>query len=175
MPVATVTGSAGPTINFTQVSAVGIGSSVNLPILSAFKSQFRVSGGNLDQCDTIYAKTLNFVASTPQTLDLTTLTDVVGNAISFARVRLIAFRVHATTDGWMLLVGDSVTNEWDGLCSAGATVKVYSSTAINDAFVLFQMPNTTGAAVSPTTKTLKLDPGANALGLVDVIIVGCAE
>lgn len=168
-----VAGGCQPTINFTQTSTVGVGSSVNLPILLALKSTFRQSGALLDQCNLIHAKTYTFAASTPQTLDLKALTDVLGNAIVFARVRLVAIRVQAQTDGWLLLVGAAGTNEWDGLTSASGTVTVYPSTAINDGFAIWQMPNATGAAVGSSTHLLKLDPGTNALGPVDVIIAGC--
>lgn len=174
-----VAGQCQPSINFTQTPAAGFLSGQALPINLTLAALFKASGVLADQVDTIYANTLTFTASTPQTLDLTTLTDILGNAISFARVRFLAIRVQSVTDGQYLLVGDAVTTEWDGFLSAAGTLKVFASSptsagAINNSgFTLLCAPNTTGIAVTGSSKSLKLDPGTFAFK-VDIVIAGCS-
>jgi hypothetical protein len=173
--MATVKGGCSPVISFTQFAAIGATPADDTPVaVLALRGAFNASGVAADQCDLIYARPLTFVASTPQTLDLTALTDPAGNAISFARVRFLAIRIRDTTAGHVLLVGGAGTNEWGGFLSSGAILTVFPSTAANDGFFLLPAPNTTGIVVSGTSKLLKLDPGAVALGIVDVVIAGCS-
>ena len=159
------------TMNLLQQVSYGIGQNVNLPIPLNLRSSFQVSGDLADQCDLVHSKTYTFTASTPQVIDLRALTDALGAAIVFARVKLLAIRVNGTVDGAVLLVGANGSNDWLGLSSSGSTVTVYPSTALNDGFAVFQMPNTTGAAVTTSAHLLKLDPGANAF-TVDLLIAG---
>lgn len=172
----TVTGNNSLALAFQQLLSYGIGQSQNLPIPMIFRSIFKASGGLLDQCDAVYSATLTFVASTPQVIDLKSLVDAQGNAIAFDRIRVFAIRVNSQTDGDVLLVGDNGANDWLGLTPAAATaaINVYPSTGANDGFVIFQMPNSTGAAVGSTTHLVKLNPGSNAF-TVDLLIAGCLE
>ena len=177
--MATVTGQVTPSLNFTQTPAAGFLAGVQVPANKTIQAIFKTAGVIADQVDTLYANTLTFVASTPQTIDLTTLTDILGNAITFARVRLIAIRVNSTTDGQNLLVGGAGANEWDGFLTSGAKITVFPSTAAsggglnNSGFFILAAPNTTGAVVNSGSKLLKLDPGSNAF-TVDILIAGCS-
>ena len=156
---------------WVQQLLYGLGQTLSQPISMAFRSLFKASGTAADQCQLVHNKTYTFVASTPQTIDLQSLLDVNGTSISFSAVRMLAIRVNATTDGQVLLVGNAGANEWDGITSSGGKVVVYPSSGVNDGFMLFQMPNTTGAVVTGTTHLLKLDPGSSAF-TADVLIVG---
>ena len=171
---ASITGSSNPSPSFSYTPSAGFLAAQQLQITKTVQANFRASGVLLDQCDTLYANTLTFTASTPQTLDLTSLTDILGNSISFARVRYLLIRINSTTDGQVLLCGNSVTNEWDAFVSAAGTFTVYPSTANNAGFTVFCAPNSTGAPVTSSHKTLKLDPGSNAF-TVDVMIAGCSS
>ena len=170
----TVTGSANLNPSFYYTPGAGFLNGTAIQLNKSIRSLFNTSGVTADQVDTLYCNTLTFAASTPQTLDLTSLTDILGQSISFARVRLLIIRINSTTDGQNLLMGASGTNEWNALVSASGTITVYPSTSLNAGYNCFSMPNTTGAVVSGSHKTLKLDPGANAFS-VDVIIAGCSS
>jgi hypothetical protein len=172
--MALVTANNNVSVQINQALSFGIGQTSTLPVAASFRTTFNVSGVLADQCDLLHAKTYTLVASTPQTIDLTALLDPVGAAVVFARVRLVAIRVKSITDGAVLLLGASGANDWTGLVSTAGTVKVYASSALNDGFTIFQMPNTTGAVVTSAGQRLvKLDPGTNAM-LVDILIAGCS-
>lgn len=170
--MATVTANNNLAITFQELLTYGGVQTSTLPVPMVLRSIFNVSGALADQCNKLYMARLTFVTSTPQTLDLNALTDAVtGAAISFGLVRVLAIRVNSTTDGQKLLAGNSGTNEWNAIISNGGTIAVYASSLVNDGFVIFQIPGTTGAVVDGTHKTLKLDPGANAF-TADVLIAG---
>jgi len=157
---------------FRQQISFGIGQSQIVPVPLVLKQVFGVSGALADQCRYLYCPpTIAFAASTPQTLDLTALTDIFGAAFGFAGVRVAIFRNNSVVDADLFQAGNAGANEWAGLCSNLATVPLYPSTAANDGFVMYQMPNLTGAVVDSTHKLLKIDPGTLAKGL-DLLIAG---
>lgn len=164
-----VTIASTPLIQANQ-SGAGILSGATLTKNESFRAQL-ANGTLADQVDTLHMKQYSFAASTPITIDLTALADVYGNPISFARVDLLAIKINNAVDGQVLKLGDSVTNEWDAFLSAAGVLTVFPGTASNDGFFLLAAPNTTGMAVTATSKTLKMDPGANAF-TADVIIAG---
>ena len=173
--MATVTGTNNITFSFSETITYGIGSiSSPLTVNPTFSSLFTTSGTTLDKCNLIYAATINLAASTPQNLDLTNLTDLVGATANFARVRFFAIRNNSTTDSDLLTLFANGTNDWVGLNSgaASATTPIYPSTATNNGFAIFQMPNTTGAAVGSSNKIIKINPGSLAK-TVDILIAGC--
>jgi hypothetical protein len=172
-----ITLNVSPSINFQFTPNGGVLAGQAIQVLKSFKFISTTSGTAADQCDLLYANTLTFVASTPQTIDLTSLLDVIGNSLSFARVKVFAIRVNSTTNGDKLTVGNSGTNEWSGTAaplSAGGTLKVLASTATgNHGYTVLSGPNTTGFVVDSTHKTVKLDPGASAFSC-DLLIAGCS-
>jgi hypothetical protein len=161
------------TASFNAKVASGYLAGTNLPITPARIQSYFASGTLLDQIDGLSPMLLTFVASTPQTLDLTALTDALGTAITTARVRFVLFKNLATTDGYNLTVGGAGANEWNGPLSSGGKLTVGPSTASNDGFALLSAPHTTGYPVSGTSKLLKLDPGANAFQ--SVILIGTSS
>lgn len=168
---ATVTVNSTPNIIVSQ-KGTGILANQTLTFTETLQTIFQTSGLLADQCDLLYAATLTLVASTPQTIDLTALADLFGGVVNFARVRFLAMRNNSVTDGANVLIGDSVTNEWDAFLSAAATLKVPPCSALNHGYFILTAPNTTGFVVDSTHKTLKIDPGSNAMTL-DIIIAGC--
>lgn len=120
------------------------------------------TGTLADQVDGRADLLLTFVASTPQTIALNTLVDIYGAALTVARVRYLAFKILATTDGFNLLVGGAASNEWVGFLPAGSKMTVFPSSAKNDGFTIISAPGTTAMQVTGGSFNLKLDPGANA-------------
>lgn len=159
-------------LTYTQQLSFGINQTQNITIPVAFRSLFKSFGVLLDQCNLVSCFTMTFLASTPQNIDLKSLLDITGATAVMARTRMFGCRVNSTTDGQILLLGANGTNDWLGLSSTGSTVTVYPSTAANDGFTIFQMPNSTGAAVGASTHLLKADPGAHAF-TADFLIAGC--
>jgi hypothetical protein len=131
------------------------------------------AGTALDQIDGVSFNLVTIPASTPQTLDLTALVDLVGNPLTVARVRFLAIKVLTATDGIKVLVGNNGSNDFVGFVSAGGTITVYPSSPGNDGFAIFSAPNTTAAAVDATHKILKFDSGSSAATVL--VIVGTAS
>ena len=173
--MAAVTGTNNIVFSFSETVTYGIGSVTSqLTVNPTFSSLFNTSGTTLDRCNLIYATTISLSASTPQNLDLTSLTDLVGSAVNFARIRFFAIRNNSTTDADLLTLFANGTNDWVGINSgaASATTPIYPSTTTNSGFTVFQMPNTTGAVVGSSNKIIKLNPGSLAK-TVDILIAGC--
>ena len=170
--MATITGKTGVSTSWQQ-TLTGLPVSVPVQVLQSWGFQVSTSGTGVDQADLKYTKTLS-LAATPTTLDLTALTDVAGNAVNFARVKSVTIRNKDTTDGHTVLCGNAAATQWTGfVSSATATWTVFPSSSNNDGFFVFTAPNTTAAAVSGSSKSLKLDPGANTIS-VDIEIVGAS-
>jgi hypothetical protein len=169
--MATVKSNGTINLGFNQDLAYGIGQIQNLSVPMVLRTVFNVSGALADQCNKLHLKQYTLVASTPQNIDLQSLVDPSGATVSLGAVRVLALRNNATTDGWVLLVGAAGSNEWDGVVSNAGTLTVYPSSAANDGFTVFQIPNTTGAVVDGTHHLLKLDPGSHSF-TVDVLIAG---
>lgn len=171
--MATVNGNSTINIDFWQTISYAISQTQKLDVPFVLKSVFNVSGILADQCTKLYCPTggLTFVASTPQVLNLQSLTDVTGAALSFAGIRFLAIRNNATTDGWVLLVGAAATIAWEALVSTGGTITVHPSTSVNSGFSMHQLPGTTAGVVDSTHKSLQLDPGGHAF-TADILIAG---
>jgi hypothetical protein len=170
--MANVAGSAKVTLNVTQKLASGFLTGVPLPIAESLGFTFNVAGALADQCNLCHAKTYSFLASTPQPIDLTTITDILGATTVFARVRLLLLWMKSTNDAATLTVGNAATNAWSALLGATGTLTLRGSTATNNGLALFFAPNTTGWVVDATHKSLLMTPSAHAFDC-DVIILGC--
>lgn len=169
--MSTVTGGVNPTISFTLTGQVGTNPLGTIPEVLNFSGNFQ-PGSLADQIAFIHANTYNFVASTPQTPDLTSLLDIQGNPISFAVVRFFAYRIQASNPLYVLTVGGAGANEWNGRLTSGSKEIWYPSTNGNSGYTIVQAPSLTGMPVNSGSKLLKMDPGTNSVGLVDLIIAG---
>jgi hypothetical protein len=170
---ATVTGTTQITFSFAQTPTTGFLSGTPLPVAETFSMILRASGVAANQVDGLYAHTFTFVASTPQTLDVTSLTDVLGNSITAARARIIAVKVKWTNDGLPLILGANGTTPWTGFLNSAGTLKVFPSSSANDGWFILSAPQTTGIPITGAGSILKMDPGT-AAGTVDVIIATCS-
>lgn len=164
---ATIKGS----LNATEVPDTGFFSGKPFSAEAQLQALFQSSGTAADQVNGLYAATLSFSASTPQTIDLQSLTDIFGAALSFQRVKGIALRVNSQTDGASLSIAPGASNGNTAILGTGSSLRVLASTANNQGFLVLAAPNTTAYAVSGSSKTLTLTPSAHAF-TVDIVIVG---
>ncbi len=169
------------TVNLTATNTVQssytFGSGVLLntqwPLALSLRARYG-SGVTADKVDGLYYARLAFVASTPQTLDLSSLTDPFGNAIVAARCRFFAVKWSSTTDNVPMLIGDAAATAWQGLVvSATAVIPLYPSSAGNDGWLIFAAPQTTGMVVDGSHKSLKFDPQTGA-GNLDIFALFCS-
>ncbi len=173
--MATIQGGVTPGFSFTQTGSTGFLTGTQIPLQLTLALNI-AAGTAADKADLIHALTYTFVASTAQTIDLTSLTDVLGGAVNFARVRLFALRVNSTTDAASLTIGNAAATQWLGfLGTTTSTLIIPAASAANTtgAWTMITGPNTTGMAVSGSSKSLKMLPSAHAF-TADLIIVGCS-
>jgi hypothetical protein len=151
---------------FFATPSTGAFAGIDVPVNVAAAVGLNPGTGSSDLINLISVTPYTFVASTPQTVDLTSLLDPFGNAVNLANVRLMVILNLATTTGYTLLAGDSGSNEWDAVVSASGTMTVPPSSPTNPTggFIIVSAP--WGLAVSGTHKTFKLDPSGNAFSAV---------
>lgn len=176
--VTNVTGSTTLNLNFAEIVTSGVVSTLNLPatINQTVAYGNGTSTGNVDY---IYAKQLS-LAGSATTLDLTSLTDLNGGSVNFARVREVVVVNLATTAAYTVTIGPGASNPWTTgpIAVVGGVVLQPSvgQTTGNSTFRAsdpWSVGATTGWYVDGTHKTLKLDPGANTIS-VYVVLVGCS-
>lgn len=115
-----------------------------------------LTGSGLDQASKVYTEALSIAASSSETLDLTTLTDPLGAALSFGAVKAVVILADATNAN-TILVGNAASNQWAAPFDAATdVVKVMPGGAL----VLLN-PTAAGWTVDSTHKSLKL---ANSAG-----------
>ena len=105
------------------------------------------------------------VTGAAETIDLTTLTDVYGTTLSWAKVKAIILINTATTAGYILTVGAAASNAWVGgsTANAGPLVDTTDKVVIGSGGVMYFSSPVDGFSVSGTSKNLKVDPGANTI------------
>lgn len=114
-------------------------------------------GASANQFSKIYRKVISLTAATPQTLDLTALTDDGGASVSFSTIKEIYMRSKSTTSSHKVTVGAAASNAFTGpLAGTSPTLDVCASSPVNLCNLL-----SSGWTVDATHKSLKLDPGAN--------------
>lgn len=173
--MANISGNLTVSTTFAQVNSNGIGggtvrSGGNQNYTTAFVTSLTAGSANAVDLKYTAVLTLNSAAST---LDLASLTDDTGAAISFARVRSVTIRNRATVDAQKLTIGGGTASPWLGPGGANWSHYVFASTSGSPGVYAFSAPNTAGAVVASSAKTLKIDPGSYAI-TADVEIVGCS-
>lgn len=168
--MAVVTGTVQLVTGFNQTNSSGLVTTQTLPASISLTTQY-ANGTGAGQVNLIYAKQIALVASTPQTLDLTTLTDLSGATVSFARVRELVIQVVTATSAFNVTVGAATSNPWAPFWGTTGTDVVFAGS-----IRYFTDPTSVGAGVgavtSGTSKSLKLDPGSNNVTL-NLLIAGC--
>jgi hypothetical protein len=132
------------------------------------------SGTGSDQADLKCARTLHLVGAAQQ-LDLTSLTDLQGNPIDFARVKSLILINRSKTPGNVVLFGFATTstNAHTAIVSNPGQVTIRPSSLSSGAGTAFVAPDATGYPVGPSSKLLNFDPGAATIDL-DVEILGAS-
>lgn len=171
--MATVVSKVSVTTTSSQTPATTTpGTATPLQIQQSMAANFSTSGVAADQVNLKHTKTYTFVASTAQTLDLTSLLDDYGGAVAFVRIRSLTVKMNSQTDGATLTLSPGASNGWTNLLGTSSTLIMQSSTSTNNAVLALTAPNTTGWVVDSTHKTLTLTPSAHAF-TVDIEITGC--
>lgn len=168
--MAVVTGSSQVIAGFNQTVTSGLIQTQTLPAGLSLSTQY-TNGTGAGQINLLYAKQLTFAVSTPQTLDITSIADLSGATVNFARVRELIIQVVTATSGYKLTVGAAASDPWAAIWGTTGTNIVFAGTTYH-----FTDPTSVGAGVgavtSGTSTDLKLDPGA-AIMIVNVVIAGC--
>lgn len=172
--MAVVKGGVAPNASFTLTPASGFLNGQALALNLAAAVNF-ANATAADGVDLIYTNTLSFSASTPQTLNLQSLTDVLGGSVVFARVRLFVIQPLGTTDAATLTLSPNASNGWTSLIGASSTLTLRMATSTNalGAFSFFAAPSTTGWAVGSSNKALDLTPSAHSFNC-NIVIAGAS-
>lgn len=172
MSVVTSTNTLTTSIN--QVGGLGIApvTGTLAAAVLTLKSSFPASGSGADQFALVHAKTYVFAASTLITINLQSVLDIVGSSISFSAVRYFLYRIQSQNPAFTITAGNAGSNPWNARLLGSSTELWYPSSANNDGFTIIQAPSVTGMPVTSGSLNIKLDPGANAVGNVDIIIAG---
>ena len=174
--MAVVVGGVTPNSAFSITPSTGFVSGQQIPIGFPNSLSLQMANGTTaDKVDLIYATTLTFTASTPQSIDLKSLTDPLGSAVNFVKIRLLEIRVNSTTDAATLTLSPNASNGWTSFIASSSSLVLRGVTTTNPyALSLYAAaPNTTGWTVGASNKVLDLTPSAHAF-TVDIQIVGCS-
>jgi len=98
------------------------------------------------------------LAATSETLDLQTLTDALGLALTFAAIKAIVIKNSATTTAFDLAVGNAAANPWSACFSDPSDEIIVPPNGI----WLWWSP-TDAETVDATHSDFKIDSGANAV------------
>ena len=163
--MATVTGNLNLQATITQINTSALSGAQSLsPALNPIIN-FTTSGTAASQLDLEHAKAYS-LAATPTTIDLTSLLDVFGGAVNFARGKIVIVQNTATTDGYNVTLSGGASNAWSNFITGNVILPP-------SGFIVVAGPLATGWVVDGTHKTFKMDPGANTI-TVNVIIAGCS-
>jgi hypothetical protein len=163
MAAQTVSGSMNVQLSLSEILPHGLSNSTAtgqiLPSYTLINGNTNTALGiNQIFCKGSTAVTLNSNSSVTYTL--TSLTDDLGRAVSFANgVRGLAIYVTSRSTGDYLSVGNAASNAWTGIVSTGtATMKVYD-------FAAFQVASTDKyTATNGSNEQIKiLNSGTNAI------------
>lgn len=167
----TVTGTATMAMRFQQVVSSGF---VTPQTLNGFLNQLGSgtenaiygSGTGAGQCDLLHVKAYTLAASAT-TIDLTSLLDMAGGAINFARVREFVVYNPDAVAGHDVLVEQGASNGW---AFAPVTTAWAGGGAIRQADPL-STGGGNGAIVGGSSKTVKFDPSSHTV-TIWVLIAG---
>lgn len=132
------------------------------------------SGTGSGQIDTVYAAQFSLAASTPQTINLTSLTDPLGKSISFARVRDFVVQNTASTSGYDCQVYASASNGWAVLPASSGPLYARAGSVVRLSDKL-STGSGAGNIVSGSSNSVTFNPGSNAVTINVWIVGGSAQ
>lgn len=156
--------SVNTTVQYDPGLAVGT-TNWNWPNIAPIPYTLGTSAGQLNLIS--YAS--GSAAASPATLDLTALTDPYGGAVNLAKVNYVLILNDSTADANFLLLDGTVSNAWKAPFNAITTAKLVIPPGLTisgtnyPGMAMLTGLNTSGLAVSGTSKVISLDPGANTI------------
>ena len=166
MPLATTLTIA---LRALQVAPIDLSASVNdlsvsLPISLA-------DGAGINAANLVYQDAVTLAAAGETLLDLTALTDALGGAVAFARLKLIYLRNKSATAGDNLQLGGTVAAGLSTLYVGTNAGQLIGPGGI----ALLVNPSAAGWAVTATTADILRigNPGANPI-TYDIVLIGAA-
>jgi hypothetical protein len=157
--MATVTGTIQQQARF-GLPAINAPSPFGVPAEMPKLDRSYATGTGANQVDGIHCKTYSLVA-TSTTLDLTAMTDPNGASITCTTGRVREF-ILQNTSAFPIILGAAAATQWTGMISALAASGTV--TVPPNGILHFSDPTTVGASgalVSASSKSLKIDAGAN--------------
>lgn len=157
--VVTASCTPGATINSIDSPTAGVTTNVTVKQPNFYTPVDFSNGTAAGQVTVKYAVTLSLVASTPQTIDLTSLTGGVGSGTAtFSKIKIQGFYSNDTANtGKDIIISGGASNPYLG--PLAGTTPTYTLKA-GCAWLHFDR-STAGLTVDGTHKTIKLDPGGN--------------
>lgn len=157
----------GVTGAYTGNASIGaVSDSLNLKETLAY-----VTGAGAGAADTLYTESLNIAASSNVTRDLTSLTDPLGNAVDFARVKAIVV-IAASGNTNNIVVGAAASNAFAGPLGAGNQ----SFSVPPGGIAAFARDDAAGWVTSSTSKVIEIaNSGAGSAVTGSLIVIGAAE
>lgn len=123
------------------------------------------SGTGDEQINALYQKVISFSGTTPQTLDLTALTEEFSRTVTFSKVKVLYVRSKASSLNYTITIGNSGSNDFYGPWSAATvTETVYGSSP------MLKTNIGAGWTVDGSNKNLKMTPSHTQD--VEVLIAG---
>jgi hypothetical protein len=128
-------------------------------------------GAGVNQANRVFQDTITLAAASETLLDLTALTDALGGAVSFARLKAIYLRNKSATAGDNLELGGTVTAGLSTLYVGTNAGQLIGPGGI----ALLVNPSAAGWVVTPTTADILRigNPGSNAI-TYDIVVIGAA-
>lgn len=170
MATANVAGTIQFIPSFTEIVSSGLLNTLNLPASLNIQNSYTNATTGALTVDQIHAKVYT-LAATPTTIDLTSLLDLNGASMNFARVRdFIVYNADTTTAN-VCNVYKGASNGWTYLpASTGPLICVAKG-----GLIWLHDPNnslsTNGMVTSGSSKTITFDPGSATFN-ISVLIVG---
>lgn len=151
------------------VAALDLSNAVN--DLSLTPEVSLADGAGINAANLVFQDTITLAAAGETLLDLTALTDALGNAIAFARLKLIYLRNKSVTAGDNLQLGGTVTAGLSTLYVGTNAGQLIGPGGI----ALLVNPSAAGWAVTAiTADILRIgNPGANPISY-DIVLIGAA-
>lgn len=151
------------------ISALDLSNSINT--LSVSPRIAWADGAAVNQANLIFQDSYTIASGGEQLIDLTALTDSLGAAVNFARLKLIYVKNRSTTVGANLQLGGTVSNGLSTLyvgTNAGQLIGP-------DGLALLVNPSAAGWAVTATTADiLRIGNPSAASITADVVLIGAA-
>ncbi len=167
---ATVTGSVSPavSVNSSDVSVAGFNNTQAIQIPPALAALAFATGTGAQQISiAAYWAGRALTASTPVTDDLTILTGYT-NLQSFSKVKILAITNNDTVAGHNVIFGGGAATPFVG--KLAGTTPTYTI-GPGETMLMFDL-TAAGMTVSGSFKLFKLDPGANNISSVSIVIAG---